>query len=62
MTIKTAEKSKITAQNSLKHLTLTVHGLINYSGGLFIGSIFASEIWGAYFRSSHFDHHGTRLV
>ena len=35
-------------ENSLKELALTGYGLI--LGGLIIGRIFASEIWGAYFR------------
>ena len=34
--------------NSLKQLTLAVHGLI-YRGMLIIGRIFASEIWGGGF-------------
>ena len=38
-----------TAQNSLKQLEQTVHGLTVYSGGFITGKIFASEIWGAYF-------------
>ena len=40
-------------ENSLKQIAITVHGLI-YSGGLIIGRIFASEIWGAYFREGLF--------
>ena len=40
--------------NSLKQLTLIVHGLILYSGGLIIGSIFVSQIWGLIFEGAYY--------